>query len=70
MVRIGILYQNKKGARFDFRYYIKTHMPLSITRLSAHPGFRRIGRTWTERGRAWVGARLRGDVPLSFQFGR
>jgi uncharacterized protein (TIGR02118 family) len=39
MVKISILYPNLSGARFDMRYYLDTHMPLSIERLSAHPGF-------------------------------
>jgi uncharacterized protein (TIGR02118 family) len=42
MVKISIFYPNSKGARFDVRYYIDTHMPLSIKLLSAHPGFRSV----------------------------
>ena len=42
MVRISILYPNNKGSRFDFGYYIKTHMPMSIDLLSAHAGFRGV----------------------------
>ncbi len=42
MIKISILYPNSKGARFDTRYYIDTHMPLSIELLSAHPGFRGV----------------------------
>ena len=42
MVRISILYPNKAGARFDFRYYTETHMPMSIRLLSAHEGFRGV----------------------------
>lgn len=42
MIKVSILYPNNKGARFDLRYYIETHMPTSIARLSAHPGFRGV----------------------------
>lgn len=35
-------YPNNKGARFDLRYYIDKHMPMSIGLLSAHPGFRGV----------------------------
>ncbi len=47
MIKISILYPNNKGSRFDLSYYIKTHMPMSIDLLSAHPGFRDIS---VERG--------------------
>lgn len=40
MIKISILYPNNKGARFDLRYYIDKHMPISIGLLSAHHGFR------------------------------
>jgi uncharacterized protein (TIGR02118 family) len=39
MIKISILYPNNKGARFDLRYYVDEHMPLSIKLLSAHRGF-------------------------------
>ena len=42
MIKICILYPNNKGSRFDFGYYSKTHMPMSIDLLSAHPGFRGV----------------------------
>lgn len=42
MVRISILYPQRAGAQFDLRYYVKTHMPLSIERLSSHPGFQGV----------------------------
>jgi uncharacterized protein (TIGR02118 family) len=42
MVRISILYPQRATARFDLRYYVKTHMPLSIERLSVHPGFKGV----------------------------
>ncbi len=42
MIKISILYPNNKGARFDLRYYIDKHMPMSIELLSAHPGFRGV----------------------------
>ena len=47
MTRISILYPNKLGARFDFKYYVDTHMPMSIRLLSSHPGFRSVS---VERG--------------------
>jgi uncharacterized protein (TIGR02118 family) len=40
MTKITILYPNHRGSRFDLRYYIETHMPMSISLLSTHPGFR------------------------------
>ncbi len=42
MIRVSILYPNRKGSRFDLRYYLETHMPLSIKLLGAHPGFRGV----------------------------
>jgi uncharacterized protein (TIGR02118 family) len=42
MIRVSILYPNKAGARFDFRYYTESHMPMSIRLLSSHEGFRRV----------------------------
>lgn len=42
MVRICILYPNKAGARFDFGYYLETHMAMSVRLLSAHPGYRGV----------------------------
>lgn len=45
--RISILYPNRPGACFDMRYYVDTHMPLSIGLLSTHPGFRGVS---VERG--------------------
>jgi len=53
MIKISILYPNKEGARFDMRYYIEKHMPVSIELLSAHPGFKGVS---VERG-------VRGAVP-------
>lgn len=29
MIRVSILYPNNPGSRFDFDYYLKTHMPES-----------------------------------------
>lgn len=42
MTKISILYPNQPGARFDFAYYVEKHMPMSIERLSVHPGFRGV----------------------------
>ncbi len=47
MTTVSILYPNTQGARFDFDYYVQTHMPHSIRLLSAHPGFRSVS---VERG--------------------
>lgn len=42
MIKISILYPNNKGSSFDLRYYVETHMPMSIELLSAHPGFKGV----------------------------
>lgn len=42
MIKISILYPNDQNARFDFDYYINTHMPLSIRLLSVHSGFKSV----------------------------
>jgi uncharacterized protein (TIGR02118 family) len=47
MITISILYPNHQGSRFDMRYYVDTHMPLSIELLSSHPGFKGVS---VERG--------------------
>lgn len=47
MTKVSILYPNRDGARFDFGYYVETHMPRSIQLLSTHPGFRGVS---VERG--------------------
>ena len=47
MIKVCILYPARAGARFDFAYYVQTHMPLSIRLLRAHPGFRGVS---VERG--------------------
>jgi uncharacterized protein (TIGR02118 family) len=57
MVTISILYPNKPGSRFDFRYYAERHMPRSIELLSAHPGYQGVS---VERG---VGGAAPGSVP-------
>jgi len=58
MVKISILYPNTKNARFDLSYYLNTHMPMSIERLSAAPGFRGVS---VERG---LGGASPGSEPL------
>ncbi|MGH7494972.1 MAG: EthD family reductase [bacterium] len=55
MVKISILYPNKQGSKFEMGYYLNTHMPLSIERLSAHKGYKGVS---VERG-------LTGDTPGS-----
>jgi uncharacterized protein (TIGR02118 family) len=47
MIRVSILYPNTPGSRFDLRYYVDEHMPMSIKLLSAHPGFQGVS---VERG--------------------
>jgi len=42
MIKISILYPNNPGSRFDLRYYVETHMPMSIDLLGAHPGFKGV----------------------------
>ena len=42
MIKVSILYPARTGARFDFAYYVQSHMPLSFRLLSAHPGFRGV----------------------------
>jgi uncharacterized protein (TIGR02118 family) len=42
VIKIVILYPNQPGTHFDLRYYVEKHMPDSIARLSAHPGFRGV----------------------------
>ena len=46
-IKVSILYPNRPGGRFDFRYYVDEHMPRSIELLSAHPGFEGVS---VERG--------------------
>ena len=55
MVKISLMYPNTKNARFDIGYYLNTHMPMSIERLSVSPGFKGVS---VERG-------LAGDAPGS-----
>jgi uncharacterized protein (TIGR02118 family) len=42
MVRVTILYPNKKGARFDMRYYTEKHIPMSIKWFSEHSGYKGV----------------------------
>ena len=42
MTKISFLYPSKQGARFDMHYYLHTHMPQSIERLSAAKGFQGV----------------------------
>ena len=39
MVKISIFYPQTPDATFDMEYYLRTHMPMSLNRLSTHPGF-------------------------------
>jgi len=47
MVNISSIYPNNAGCRFDFDYYLKTHLPMSIDRLSSAKGFNGVS---VERG--------------------
>ena len=47
LIKISILYPNKKNGRFDMGYYVEKHMPLSMKLLGAHPGFKGVS---VERG--------------------
>jgi uncharacterized protein (TIGR02118 family) len=47
MTKISILYPYSSEARFDMDYYLHTHMPQSIERLSAGAGFHSVS---VERG--------------------
>ena len=47
MFNISSIYQNKEGSKFDFDYYLNTHMPMSIERLSGAKGYKGVS---VERG--------------------
>ncbi len=47
MFNISSIYPQREGAQFDFDYYLKKHMPLSIERLSGAKGFKGVS---VERG--------------------
>ena len=47
MIKISILYPNTQNTRFDMDYYLNTHMPMSIERLSRSEGFQSVS---VERG--------------------
>jgi uncharacterized protein (TIGR02118 family) len=57
MIKISIFYPNTPGVRFDMDYYLHTHMPMSIEKLSAGQGFRGVS---VERG---VGGADPGSAP-------
>lgn len=42
MINVAILYPNKPGARFDAHDYVTRHMPMSISLLSTHAGYRGV----------------------------
>lgn len=42
MIKISIMYPNTPGAKFDIRYYVETHMPMSINLVKGHKGFRGV----------------------------
>lgn len=47
MFNISSIYPKKEGYRFDFDYYLNTHMPMSIELLSKEKGFKGVS---VERG--------------------
>ena len=47
MFNISSIYPKKDGYEFDFDYYLNTHMPMSIERLSGAKGFKGVS---VERG--------------------
>lgn len=47
MINISSIYPKKEGSRFDFDYYLNTHMPMSIERLAGAKGFKGVS---VERG--------------------
>ncbi len=47
MINISSIYPKKEGRWFDFDYYLNTHMPMSIDRLSKAKGFKGVS---VERG--------------------
>ena len=57
MVKISNLYPNRDGSRFDMNYYVKTHMPMAIEKLSAGKGYQGVS---VERG---VSGALPGSAP-------
>jgi uncharacterized protein (TIGR02118 family) len=57
VIKISIFYPNTSGARFDMDYYLTTHMPVSIEKLSAGKGYRGVS---VERG---VGGAAPGSEP-------
>ena len=63
MTKISILYPNHKGSRFDMNYYLNTHMPMSIERLSSAKGFRGVS---VERG---VSGIVPGSAPTYIAMG-
>jgi uncharacterized protein (TIGR02118 family) len=47
MINISSIYPKKQGYEFDFDYYLKKHMPMSIKHLSGAKGFKGVS---VERG--------------------
>ncbi|HLO35551.1 MAG TPA: EthD family reductase [Candidatus Deferrimicrobium sp.] len=42
MINVAILYPATPASRFDTRFYVEQHMPLSIALLSTQPGYRGV----------------------------
>jgi hypothetical protein len=47
MFNISSIYPKKEGYKFDFDYYLNSHMPMSLDRLSRAKGFKGVS---VERG--------------------
>lgn len=47
MFNISSIYPKKEGSEFDYDYYLNTHMPMSIERLSKSKGYKGVS---VERG--------------------
>lgn len=42
MFNISSIYPKKEGSKFDYEYYLNTHMPLSIEKLSNSKGYKGV----------------------------
>lgn len=47
MIKVSALYPNGKDVRFDMKYYIEKHIPLSVKLLSTHQSYHGVS---VERG--------------------
>jgi uncharacterized protein (TIGR02118 family) len=47
MIKVSILYPDREQYRFEWEYYVNTHMPMSMALLGQHAGYRGVS---VERG--------------------